>query len=150
VVGGLGDLEKSAGVRNCLALSKQLVSRFELADDLFGCVPGGFHGEVPGTVCPDEDSPSHWTDFWGPRQATGSREIGGLTAPVVRATQIGDTTLLAYAEVLPDEKQATTVGFVIRAVTWFNSQRITCRKVLSDNGNAYRSKRGSWPGRHRG
>jgi len=68
VVGGLGDLENSAGVRNCLALSKQLVSRFELADDLFGCVPGAFHGEVPGPVWPDEDSHSPWTDFWGPRQ----------------------------------------------------------------------------------
>jgi len=49
-------------MRNCLALSKQLVSRFELADDLFGCVPGAFHGEVPGPVWPDDHSHSPWTD----------------------------------------------------------------------------------------
>jgi len=45
---------------------------------------------------------------------------------------------------LPDEKQATTVGFLIKAVTWFGSQGITCRRLLSDNGSAYRSK----PWRH--
>jgi len=53
---------------------------------------------------------------------------------------IEDATRLAYAEVLPDEKQATTVGFLIRAVAWFGSRVITCRRVHSDNGSAYRSK----------
>jgi transposase InsO family protein len=53
---------------------------------------------------------------------------------------INDATRLAYAEVLPDEKQATTVGFLIRAVAWFGRQGIECRRVLSDNGSAYRSK----------
>lgn len=42
--------------------------------------------------------------------------------------------------VLADEKQATTVGFLLRAVAWFNSQGISCTRVLSDNGSAYRSK----------
>jgi transposase InsO family protein len=28
----------------------------------------------------------------------------------------------------------------MRAVAWFNSQGISCRRVLSDNGSAYRSK----------
>ena len=37
---------------------------------------------------------------------------------------INDATRLAYAEVLPDEKQATTVGFLIRAVAWFGRQGI--------------------------
>jgi len=58
VVGGLGDLENLAGIRNCLALIKQLINRFELADDLLGYVPGAFHGEVPSAVWPDEDSHS--------------------------------------------------------------------------------------------
>ena len=52
----------------------------------------------------------------------------------------GDATRLTYVEVLPDEQKATTVGFMLRAVSWFNSQGITCRRVLSDNGSAYRSK----------
>ena len=47
---------------------------------------------------------------------------------------------MAYAELLPDEKQATTVGFLLRAVAWFNSQGISCHRVLSDSGSAYRSK----------
>jgi transposase InsO family protein len=53
---------------------------------------------------------------------------------------IDDATRLAYVEVLPDEKQATTVGFLLRAVAWFDGQGISCKRVLSDNGSAYRSK----------
>jgi hypothetical protein len=58
VVGWLKDLQHSAGVCDGLVLDKQLVSRFELADDLLGCVKGAFHGGVPGPVWPDEDSHS--------------------------------------------------------------------------------------------
>jgi len=39
----------------------------ELADDLLRCVPGAFHGDVPGPVWPDEDSHSPWTGCRGPR-----------------------------------------------------------------------------------
>ena len=53
---------------------------------------------------------------------------------------IDDATRLAYVEVLPDEKQATTVGFLLRGVAWFDGQGISGRSVLSDNGSAYRSK----------
>ena len=55
---------------------------------------------------------------------------------------VDDATRLAYVEVLPDEQQATTVGFLTRAVGWFSKQGITCRRVLSDNGSSYRS--GEW------
>ncbi len=41
---------------------------------------------------------------------------------------------------LPDEKQATTVDFLLRAVAWFDSQGISGKRVLSDNGSAYRSR----------
>ena len=34
------------------------LSGLELADDLLGCVPDAFHGEVPGSAWPDEDSHS--------------------------------------------------------------------------------------------
>jgi transposase len=53
---------------------------------------------------------------------------------------VDDATRMAYVEVLPDEQKATTVGFLVRAVSWFNSQGITCWRVLSDNGSAYRSR----------
>lgn len=52
---------------------------------------------------------------------------------------IDDATRLAYVEVLADEKKATTIGFLARAIGWFSEQGITCRRVLSDNGSAYRS-----------
>jgi hypothetical protein len=49
-------------------------------------------------------------------------------------------TRLAYVEVLSDEKQDIKVGFLLRAVAWFNSRGITFRRVLSDTGSACRSK----------
>ena len=36
---------------------------------------------------------------------------------------------------LPDEQKAATVGFLARAVGWFSEQSITCRHVLSYNGD---------------
>ncbi len=53
---------------------------------------------------------------------------------------VDDATRLGYVEVLPDEQKATTVDFLVRAEGWFNNQGITCRRVLSDNGSAYRSR----------
>ena len=72
----------------------------------------------------------------GDRRLGCSRGAGYEKAHVA----IDDATLLAYVEVLPDEKQATTVGFLLRAVAWFDSQGFSCKRVLSDNGSAYRSR----------
>jgi len=73
---------------------------------------------------------------------TGDRRLGRSAGAGYEKAHVAidDATRLAYAEVLPDEKQATTVGFLIRAVAWFGRQGIECRRVLSDNGSAYRSK----------
>jgi len=54
---------------------------------------------------------------------------------------IDDATRLAYVEVLADEQQATAIGFLSRALAWFNSQGVECRQVMSDNGPAYVSRR---------
>ena len=70
------------------------------------------------------------------RRLGSSRGAGYEKAHVA----IDDATRLAYVEVLPDEKQATTVGFLLRAVAWFDGQGISCKRVLSDNGSAYRSR----------
>jgi hypothetical protein len=75
VVGRLRHLDHAADVGDGLALGNQLLCRsllrrslrLELADDLLGCVPGAFHGRVPGLVWPAEDSHSPWTEFQGPR-----------------------------------------------------------------------------------
>jgi transposase InsO family protein len=52
---------------------------------------------------------------------------------------IDDATRRVYVVVFADELIATTLGFLARAVGWFSEQGITCRRVLSDNGPAYRS-----------
>ena len=53
---------------------------------------------------------------------------------------IDDATRLAYVEVLADEQKPTVIGFLSRAVAWFNGQGVECRQVMSDNGPAYVSK----------
>jgi hypothetical protein len=52
---------------------------------------------------------------------------------------VDDATRLSYVEVLADEKEPTPVGFLSRAVAWFNGQGIECRRVRSDNCSAYKS-----------
>jgi len=52
---------------------------------------------------------------------------------------VDDATRLAYAEVLRDERAATTVGFLRRAVGFYRRHGITVEAVLTDNGPAYRS-----------
>jgi transposase InsO family protein len=50
---------------------------------------------------------------------------------------IDDCTRLAYAEVLPDERATTAIGFLKRAVEFFNRHGIPVQRVLTDNGSAY-------------
>jgi transposase InsO family protein len=52
---------------------------------------------------------------------------------------VDDYTRLAYAEILPDERKQTCVGFLRRAVAWYRRQRIQPEQVMTDNGSAYRS-----------
>lgn len=54
---------------------------------------------------------------------------------------IDDASRLAYVEILPDERQGTTTGFLERAVAWYTRQDIPTQRILTDNGNAYRSHR---------
>jgi transposase InsO family protein len=52
---------------------------------------------------------------------------------------VDDATRLAYAEVLPDEKTGTVIGFLRRAVAFYRSHGITVQRLMTDNGPAYRS-----------
>jgi transposase InsO family protein len=52
---------------------------------------------------------------------------------------IDDATRLAYVELLDDEKAATAIGFLRRAVGFFQAHGITVERVMTDNGGAYRS-----------
>jgi transposase InsO family protein len=52
---------------------------------------------------------------------------------------VDDATRLAYAEVLPDEKAATAIGFLTRAIAFYRRHGISAQRVMSDNGACYRS-----------
>ena len=54
-------------------------------------------------------------------------------------TVIDDHSRMAYAEICTDEKAATAIGVLERAVAWFAEHGVTVERVLSDNGAAYRS-----------
>jgi transposase InsO family protein len=53
---------------------------------------------------------------------------------------IDDCSRVAYAEVLPDERSLTVVAFLRRAMTWFARRGVTVQRILTDNGNPYRSR----------
>jgi transposase InsO family protein len=52
---------------------------------------------------------------------------------------IDDCTRLAYAEVLENEKATTVVGFLRRAIAFYERHGITVEQLLTDNGSGYRS-----------
>jgi transposase InsO family protein len=54
-------------------------------------------------------------------------------------TVIDDHSRIAYAEICTDEKAATAIGVLQRAVAWFADHGVTVERVLSDNGSAYKS-----------
>jgi len=54
---------------------------------------------------------------------------------------VDDHSRLVYGELLPDERAATVVGFVERALTWFAGHDITVRRVMTDGAMTYRRNR---------
>jgi transposase InsO family protein/transposase len=52
---------------------------------------------------------------------------------------IDDATRLAYAEVLTDEKATTAIGFLRRAIAFYERHGMHVQELLTDNGAPYRS-----------
>lgn len=52
---------------------------------------------------------------------------------------VDDHSRLAYTEILTDESKDTAAAFWQRANAWFQAHGITVQRVLTDNGNCYRS-----------
>lgn len=79
--------------------------------------------------------------FW----TVGKRILGDRLVRSRRAgwqylhVAIDDHSRLAFAELLPSESPGECVRFLHRAVAWYSEQGITIERVLSDNGNGYRS-----------
>ncbi len=53
---------------------------------------------------------------------------------------IDDATRLSYAEVLENEQAITAVGFLERALQWFQDRGIEALRVMTDNGSPFVSK----------
>jgi hypothetical protein len=52
---------------------------------------------------------------------------------------VDDASRLAYTEILPDERKASAIAFLERALAWFARHGVTLERIMTDNGNAYRS-----------
>jgi transposase InsO family protein len=52
---------------------------------------------------------------------------------------IDDATRLAYVEVLTDEKATTVIGFLRRAIRFYERHGVQVQRLMTDNGSGYRS-----------
>jgi transposase InsO family protein len=81
------------------------------------------------------------------RQRAKSTRVGSPTGRSVGTAgwefvhvAVDDFSRLAYAEVLADQRAATAVGFLRRALGYFARHGITdVQRVMTDNGSAYRA-----------
>jgi transposase InsO family protein len=70
---------------------------------------------------------------------TRSRRYGPRMGTAFVHTVIDDHSRVAYAEIHDDETAATATAVLRRAVAWYTDRGVITRRVLSDNGSAYRS-----------
>jgi transposase InsO family protein len=76
----------------------------------------------------------HYNPTRGPRGQV-KRTVGWEFVHVC----VDDATRLAYVEVLADERARTAVGFLRRALAFFERHGVAVERVMTDNGSAYRS-----------
>jgi transposase InsO family protein len=67
---------------------------------------------------------------------TGRRRHSGWE---ILHVAIDDAARLAYSEILPDERKASAIAFLDRALGWFGRHGVAVQRVMTDNGSAYRS-----------
>jgi transposase InsO family protein len=72
----------------------------------------------------------------GDGRLRGKRKHPGFLALHVA---VDDHSRIAFTQMLPDQKAATTIGFLQSAVEFFASHGIQTRALLTDNGSCYRS-----------
>jgi transposase InsO family protein len=101
----------------------------------FGNIPDGggwrFVGRAQGNT--NKSATSRRTGQW-------SADRHARSGTAFLHTVIDDHSRVAYAEVRADEKAATAIGVLRRAVAWFADRGVTVERVISDNGSAYRSR----------
>jgi transposase InsO family protein len=70
------------------------------------------------------------------RRDAAGRDRGTIGWEFVHVA-VDDYSRLAYAEVLPDEKASTAIGFLHRALAFYRRHGIKVERILTDNGSAY-------------
>jgi len=74
-----------------------------------------------------------------PRLKDASGRRRGTTGWEYVHVAVDDHSRLAYAEVLPDEKATTAIGFLRRALAYYQRHGIQVERILTDNGSCYRA-----------
>jgi transposase len=69
----------------------------------------------------------------------GGRSKRGLGYDYLHVA-VDDCSRIAYLEVHPDEGAATVAGFTTRALAFYAGLGVAVQRVLTDNGNGYRSR----------
>jgi DNA-binding transcriptional regulator YdaS (Cro superfamily) len=49
---------------------------------------------------------------------------------------VDDASRLAYTEILPDERKASAIAFLARALAWFARHGVRVERIMTDNGSA--------------
>jgi transposase InsO family protein len=52
---------------------------------------------------------------------------------------VDDASRLAYTEILPDDRKESAIAFLARALRFFSAHGVAVERIMTDNGNAYRS-----------
>jgi transposase len=78
----------------------------------------------------------HWRDGKRQHYTDAAGRVRRRTGWEYVHIAVDDYSCLAYAEVLPDEKATTAVGFLRRATTFYRRHGINVERVLTDNGSA--------------
>jgi transposase InsO family protein len=92
-----------------------------------GRIEGGAGKRVRG------GTKSHYNSSYTDRDGKRHNSVGWEYVHVA----VDDYSRLAYAEVLPDQKTATVIGFLRRAVAFYKRYGIRVEQLLTDNGSAY-------------
>ncbi|GAB3600220.1 IS481 family transposase [Microbacterium tumbae] len=101
----------------------------------FGNVPDGGGWRYVGKQQGDRNRSATVERTGAPR----SKWRGPLLGTAFLHTVIDDHSRVAYIEICTDEKAATAIGVLERAIAWFAEHGVSVERVLSDNGSAYRS-----------
>jgi transposase InsO family protein len=91
-----------------------------------GRIQGGAGWRIRG-------GPQHYNSRFTDRAGVVRNSVGWEYVHIA----IDDYSRLAYAEVLPDQKATTAVGFLRRAVAFYKRYGINIEGLLTDNGSAY-------------